>query len=91
MHVADRNRPQLSPQEGWISDGRHVLYFRPTRSDSWCQQLEITVGELLADQAVPLLKKWLGISPEEALNSSSEARSAMIIGNRWRLCGIRPS
>jgi hypothetical protein len=48
-------RPHLSPpQEGWISDGHHVLNFRPTRWDRRCQQLEVTVGELLPDQPVPL-------------------------------------
>jgi hypothetical protein len=40
-HVGDRKRPPLSPQEGKISDGRHVFHFRPTRWDRWCQQLEV--------------------------------------------------
>lgn len=31
MHVGDRKRPPLSPQEGWLSDGRQVLHFRPRR------------------------------------------------------------
>jgi len=25
MHVGDKKRPPLSPQEGWLSDGRQVL------------------------------------------------------------------
>jgi hypothetical protein len=69
-----RNRPPLSPKEAWISDGRHVHHFRPTRWDRWCQQLEITVGELLPGQPVPLLKKRLEISREEALKLWSEKR-----------------
>ena len=55
MHIGDRKRPPLSPQEGWISDGRQVLHFRPSRWDRWSQQLEVTVGELVPDQPVPLL------------------------------------
>jgi len=74
MHVGDRKRPPLSPKEAWISDGRQVLHFRPTRWDRWCQQLEITVGELLPDQPVPLLKKRLEISREEALKLWAEKR-----------------
>jgi hypothetical protein len=49
-----RYRPPLSPQEGWLSDGRHVLHFRPTLWDRRSQRLEITSGELLTDQLVPL-------------------------------------
>jgi len=71
---AQRNRPPLSPKEAWISDGRHVLHFRPTRWDRWCHQLEVTVGELLPGQPVPLLKKRLEISREEALKLWSEKR-----------------
>ena len=69
-----RSRPPLSPKEAWISDGRHVLHFRPTRWDRWCQQLEVTVGELLPDQPVPLLKRRLELSREEALKLWSERR-----------------
>ena len=49
-------RPQLSPREAWISDGRQVLHFRPNRWDWLSQRLEITSGELLPDQPVPLLQ-----------------------------------
>jgi hypothetical protein len=55
MAACSSKRPPLSPQEGWISDGRHVLHFRQTRWDRWYQQLDVTVGELLPDQPVPLL------------------------------------
>ncbi|QPN70031.1 DUF1651 domain-containing protein [Synechococcus sp. CBW1108] len=74
MHLGSRQRPPLSPQEAWLSDGRQVLHFRPTRWDRWCQQLEVTVGELLPDQPVPLLKRRLELSREEALKLWSEKR-----------------
>ena len=51
-----------------------MLHFRPTRWDRWCQQLEVTVGELLPDQPVPLLKRRLELSREEALKLWSEKR-----------------
>ncbi len=47
MSGGTRNRPPLSPREAWLSDGRQVLHFRPSRWDRWSQQLEIMVGELL--------------------------------------------
>jgi len=68
------NRPPLSPREAWLSDGRQVLHFRPSRWDRWSQQLEVTVGELLPDQPVPLLKRRLELSREEALKLWSEKR-----------------
>ena len=69
-----RNRPPLSPKEAWLSDGRQVLHFRPSRWDRWSQQLEVTVGELLPNQPVPLLKCRLELSREEALKLWSEKR-----------------
>ena len=46
MTVTDRlSRPPLSPQEGWISDGRQVLHYQPGRDDRWSQALEITSAE----------------------------------------------
>ena len=67
-------RPPLSPREAWLSDGRQVLHFRPRRWDRWSQQLEVTVGELLPDQPVPLLKRRLELSREEALKLWAEKR-----------------
>ena len=56
MNVVDRpGRPPLSPQEGWISDGRLVLHFRSLRYDRWSQSLELTLGELMPAGAPPLL------------------------------------
>jgi hypothetical protein len=43
-----------------------VLHFRPTRWDRWVQRLELITGELLPDQAVPLLKRRQELSREES-------------------------
>jgi hypothetical protein len=51
-----------------------VLHFRPTVWDRWSQRLEITSGELLPDQTVPLLKRRWELSREEALRLWSEKR-----------------
>jgi hypothetical protein len=66
MPTSSSKRPPLTPQEGWISDGRQVLHFRPSRWDRWSQQLEVTVGELLPNQQVPLLKRRLELSQDDA-------------------------
>jgi hypothetical protein len=68
------NRPPLSPKEAWLSDGRQVLHFRPSRWDRWSQQLEVTVGELLPDHPVPLLKRRLELSREEAIKLWNEKK-----------------
>ena len=68
------NRPPLSPKEAWLSDGRQVLHFRPSRWDRWSQHLEVTVGELLPGQPVPLLKRRLELSREEALKLWAEKK-----------------
>ena len=68
------NRPPLSPKEAWISDGRQVLHLRPSRWDRWSKRLEVTVGELLPDQPLPLLKRRLELSREEALKPRNEKR-----------------
>ena len=51
-----------------------MLHFRPSRWDRWSQQLEVTVGELLPNQPVTLLKRRLELSREEALKLWSEKR-----------------
>ncbi len=66
MSTGTRKRPLLSSREAWISDGRQVLHFRPTLWDRWSQRLEITSGELLPDQPVPLLCR-LGAEQELCL------------------------
>jgi hypothetical protein len=37
-------RVPLTPKEGWLSDGRQVLRFRPTRWERQVQRLEITTA-----------------------------------------------
>ena len=82
MHVGDQARSApLSPQEGWISDGRQVLQFRPLRYDRWSQSLELIVGELLPDQPVPLLKRRRQLSREQAVRLWAEKRA-----QGWRPC-----
>ena len=55
MHVGDRKRPPLSPREGWLSEGRQALHFRPRRYDRSSQSLEVTFGEVMAGSEPPLL------------------------------------
>ena len=50
-----------------MSDGRQVLRFRPTRWERQVHRLEITSGELLPGEEVPLLKNRREISRDEAL------------------------
>ncbi|WP_259730829.1 DUF1651 domain-containing protein [Synechococcus sp. CS-1333] len=57
----------MTPQEGWLSDGRQVLRFRPTRWERDYHRLEITAGELLPDQEVPLLITRRELSRAETL------------------------
>ncbi|WP_216909432.1 hypothetical protein [Synechococcus sp. CCY 0621] len=47
-------RVPLTPKEGWLSDGRQVLRFRPTRWERTDQRLEITSGVLAID---PVLRR----------------------------------
>ena len=61
------NSPPLSPKEGWLSDGRQMLHFRPSLWTHSNQRLEVTSGELLTDRPVPLLKRRKEISRGEAI------------------------
>ncbi len=81
MNARARKRPPLSPREAWISDGRQVLHFKPLRYTRWSQLLEITSGELLPDQPVPLLKRRWELDREEALKLWNEKRQ-----QGWRPC-----
>jgi hypothetical protein len=49
----------------------------------------VTVGELLPDQSVPLLKRRLQLSREEAIKPGLRRRNRA--GRAQRLNGIRPS
>jgi len=76
MTATDSRRPPLSPKEGWLIHGRQVLRFRPTRWERTYQRLEITSGELLPGEQVPLLKNRREISRDEALKLWGEKRKA---------------
>ena len=76
MIPAASRRPPLTPKEGWLSDGRQVLRFRPTRLEREVHQLEITTGELLPDQEIPLLNRREEMSRKEALKLWDEKRKA---------------
>ena len=69
-------RVPLTPKEGWLRNGHQVLRFRPTRWEREVHQLEITSGELLPDQAIPLLKRREELSRKEALKLWDEKRKA---------------
>jgi hypothetical protein len=75
------HRVPLTPKEGWLSDGRQVLHFRPTRWERTYQRLEITSGELLPGEPVPLLKNRREISRDEALKLWDDKRKA-----GWKPC-----
>ena len=68
VHVSRReSRIPAAPAEGWLSDGRQVLHFRPVVWERWHQELEVTSGEWLPDQAAPLLKRRERLSREQAI------------------------
>ena len=56
-----------APAEGWLSDGRRVLHFKPATWNHWQQELEITSGQVLRDQPVPLLQRRARLSRERAV------------------------
>jgi len=74
-------RLPLSPQEGWLSDGREVLHFQPCRYDRWSQKLEVTFGELIPEEAVPLLKRRKELTREQAIKLWAQKRQ-----QGWRAC-----
>jgi hypothetical protein len=74
MHVHERKHPPLSPREGWLSDGRQVLHFRPRRYDRWSQSLEVTLGEVMPGGQPPLLKRRRELTREEAIKLWAEKR-----------------
>lgn len=74
-------RAPLTPREGWLTDARQVLRFRPTRWERDYHRLEITAGELLPDHEVPLLKARRELSRNEAVKLWREKIQA-----GWRSC-----
>jgi hypothetical protein len=82
MNVIDSpRRPPLSPREGWISDGRQVLHFKPLRYDRWSQSLEVTLGELIATGEAPLLKRRKELTREHAIKLWMQKQQ-----QGWRAC-----
>jgi hypothetical protein len=81
MHVGDKKRPPLSPQEGWLSDGRQVLHFKPLRYDRWSQSLEVTFGEVMAGGEPPLLQKRRELTREQAIQLWAQKRQ-----QGWQPC-----
>ena len=69
------------PAEAWLSDGRNVLHFQPVVWDRWQQELEVTSGQLLRDQAVPLLQRRQRLSRDRAIRLWRERRAA-----GWKTC-----
>ena len=74
-------RPPLSPQEGWLSDGRQVLHFKPLRYDRWSQALEVTLGELIPGEPAPLLKRRRELTREQAIKLWNQKRTT-----GWKVC-----
>jgi hypothetical protein len=81
MPADDRPRPPLSPREGWISDGRQVLHFRPVRYSRFSQALVITAGELMLNGEPPLLKRREELTREQAITLWKQKRQA-----GWQAC-----
>ena len=82
MNDTDRTgRLPLSPKEGWISDGRQVLHFKPRRYDRWGQALEVTLGELMPSREPPLLKRRRELMRNEAIKLWAQKRRA-----GWQVC-----
>ncbi len=82
MHVtAQPRRPPLSPMEGWISDGRQVLHFRPLRYDRWSQSLGVTFGEVMPRGEPPLLKHRKQLTREQAVQLWTQRRQ-----QGWQPC-----
>jgi hypothetical protein len=73
-------RPPLSPQDGWLSNGRQVLHFQPLHYSRFSQALELTSGELIPGQA-PLLKCRKEITREDAITLWRQKRQA-----GWKVC-----
>jgi hypothetical protein len=68
MTAEASKRAPLSPREGWLSNGRKVLQFKPVHYDRWSQRLEVVSGKLLPEDPIPLLKSRRELRREEALN-----------------------
>jgi hypothetical protein len=68
-------RISSNPAEAWLSDGLQVLHFKPVIWDRSQQELEVTSGEWLRDQAAPLLKRRQQLSRDKALELWRQRRA----------------
>ena len=68
MYSGDRQRPLLSPQEGWLSDGRQVLHFQPCHKQRWHQSLDVTFGEVIPGGGEPPLGTPTRMEQARAIN-----------------------
>ena len=85
VYVSRReSRIPAAPAEGWLSDGRQVLHFRPVIWERWHQELEVTSGEWLPDQVAPLLKRRERLSREQAIRLWRRKRQA-----GWKPCALQ--
>ena len=73
-------RPPLSPQEGWLSDGRQVLHFRPAATTNGDRRWRSPSAKLIPGQP-PLLKCRKEMTREEAIKLWAEKRRAPL--QRW--------
>jgi len=64
--TSSNKRPPLSPQEGWIGDGRHVRHvlLQSTRWDRWCQQLELSREQALKLWSEKRQEGWQTTAPQ---------------------------
>ena len=69
------------PAETWLPDGRRVLHFKPGIWHRWQQELEVTSGEWLRDQAAPLLKRRQRLGREKAVALWRQRRA-----EGWKPC-----
>ena len=67
MFVQKGQRIPSAPAEGWLSDCRRVLHLKRATWNQWQQELEITSGQLLPDQPVPLLQRRMRLPREQTL------------------------
>ncbi|WP_438983110.1 DUF1651 domain-containing protein [Vulcanococcus sp.] len=82
MHVSQRKtKVQACPAEAWLSDGQRVLHFRPVIWERWQQELEITSGQVLRDQPVPLLQRRMRMPRDQAIKLWRER-----VAKGWKPC-----
>ena len=67
--------------QGWISDGRKVLHFKPLRYNRWSQALEVTLGDFIPGEPAPLHKRRRELTREQAIKLWGRKRQ-----EGWRAC-----